>query len=58
MSKAANLGQVATVGNVSYPRTGQVGASLGPDEEIALLDVTEAASYSDQLYNPQGPTPV
>lgn len=33
-----------TVGNVSYPRTGQASASLDQDEEIAVLDVTEAVS--------------
>lgn len=43
VSKAANLGQVVTAGNVSYPCTGQVGVSLGSDEGIALLDVTEDA---------------
>lgn len=32
------------MGKVGLPHAGQVGALLGPDEEITLLEVTEAAS--------------
>lgn len=42
------------MGNVSNPRHGQVGASLGPDEEIALLDVTEEQPASQPVESNAG----
>lgn len=42
------------MGNVSNPRAGRVDASLGPDEEIALLDVTEEQPASQPMKSNAG----